>query len=53
MISAISWVPKGVAKSLPAKAEELTQEEIEELKKDGPSNEEIEEAIKSGAFDRE
>ncbi|KAJ7961483.1 Transducin/WD40 repeat-like superfamily protein [Quillaja saponaria] len=39
MISATSWVPKGVAKSEPAVA-------------DPPSKEEIEEIIKSGAFER-
>ena len=39
MIAAISWVPKGVAKSVPAVAEP-------------PSKEEIEEILKSGAFER-
>nr|DAD22311.1 TPA_asm: hypothetical protein HUJ06_023774 [Nelumbo nucifera] len=39
MISAISWVPKGVSKSAPAVAEP-------------PSKEEIEETLKSGALER-
>lgn len=38
MIAAISWVPKGVAKSVP---------EVAEL----PSKEEIEEMLQSGALD--
>lgn len=40
MISAISWVPKGAAKIVPVEAEPPTQEEIEE-------------AIKSISLDRE
>ncbi|KDP33212.1 hypothetical protein JCGZ_12734 [Jatropha curcas] len=39
MIAAVSWVPKGVAKSVPAVA-------------DPPSKEEIEEMIKAGALER-
>ncbi|KAJ8771343.1 hypothetical protein K2173_026520 [Erythroxylum novogranatense] len=39
MIAAVSWVPKGVFKSVPAVAEP-------------PSKEEIDEIIKSGAFER-
>ncbi|XP_050229690.1 uncharacterized WD repeat-containing protein C17D11.16 [Mercurialis annua] len=39
MIAAVSWVPKGVSKSVPAVAEP-------------PSKEEIEEIIKSGALER-
>ncbi|KAM3338526.1 periodic tryptophan protein 1 isoform X1 [Capsicum galapagoense] len=39
MIAAISWVPKGVAKAVPAEAEP-------------PSNEEIEELLKSGLLDK-
>lgn len=39
MIAAISWVPKGVSKSVPAAAEP-------------PSKEEIEEILKSGALER-
>ncbi|XAR71034.1 hypothetical protein NMG60_11028114 [Bertholletia excelsa] len=39
MIAAISWIPKGVSKSVPAVA-------------DPPSKEEIEEILKSGALDR-
>ncbi|XP_019238437.1 PREDICTED: uncharacterized WD repeat-containing protein C17D11.16-like [Nicotiana attenuata] len=35
MIAAISWVPKGVAKSVPAAAEPPSKEEIEELLKSG------------------
>ncbi|KAF5463086.1 hypothetical protein F2P56_019029 [Juglans regia] len=39
MISSIAWLPKGAAKPVPSVA-------------DPPSKEEIEEMIKSGAFDR-
>lgn len=39
MIAAVSWIPKGVAKSVPEVAEP-------------PSKEEIEEIVKSGALDR-
>uniref|UniRef100_A0A2P2MFG3 Uncharacterized protein MANES_12G078200 n=2 Tax=Rhizophora mucronata TaxID=61149 RepID=A0A2P2MFG3_RHIMU len=39
MIAAVSWVPKGISMTTPAVAEP-------------PSKEEIEEIIKSGAFDR-
>ena len=39
MITAISWIPKGVSKSLPSVVEP-------------PSKEEIEEMIKSGALER-
>lgn len=39
MIAAISWVPKGVAKSVPAEA-------------DPPSKEEIEQILKSGLLDK-
>ncbi|KAL9257166.1 Periodic tryptophan protein 1-like protein [Drosera capensis] len=35
MISAISWVPKGVAKAVPAVAEPPSKEEIEEIIKSG------------------
>lgn len=35
MISAISWVPKGVAKSVPAEAEPPSKEEIEQILKSG------------------
>ncbi|MCD7463219.1 hypothetical protein HAX54_050169, partial [Datura stramonium] len=35
MIAAISWVPKGVAKSVPAEAEPPSKEEIEEILKSG------------------
>ncbi|PRQ47519.1 putative transcription factor WD40-like family [Rosa chinensis] len=35
MISAVSWVPKGVSKPVPAVAEPPTQEEIDELIKSG------------------
>lgn len=35
MIAAISWVPKGVAKSVPAAAEPPSKEEIEEILKSG------------------
>lgn len=39
MIAAVSWVPKGVSRSMPTVA-------------DPPSQEEIDEMIKSGALDR-
>lgn len=39
MIAAVSWVPKGVAKSVPSVA-------------DPPSKEEIEELIKAGVLER-
>ncbi|RZC87193.1 hypothetical protein C5167_042126 [Papaver somniferum] len=39
MISAISWVPKGIARAIPAEVEPPTKEEIEEI-------------IKSGTLDR-
>ncbi|KAK4373629.1 hypothetical protein RND71_009013 [Anisodus tanguticus] len=35
MIAAISWIPKGVAKSVPAEAEPPSKEEIEEILKSG------------------
>lgn len=35
MIAAISWIPKGVAKSVPAAAEPPSKEEIEEILKSG------------------
>uniref|UniRef100_M1A5R7 WD-repeat protein n=1 Tax=Solanum tuberosum TaxID=4113 RepID=M1A5R7_SOLTU len=35
MIAAISWVPKGVAKSVPAEADPPTKEEIEQILKSG------------------
>lgn len=38
MISAISWVPKGIAKSVPSVAEPPSKEEIEELIKSGALN---------------
>jgi periodic tryptophan protein 1 len=33
MITAISWVPRGAARTVPIEAEPPTQEEIEEAKK--------------------
>lgn len=35
MIAAISWVPKGVAKAVPAEAEPPSKEEIEQILKSG------------------
>ncbi|KAI3848889.1 hypothetical protein MKX03_012021 [Papaver bracteatum] len=38
MISAISWVPKGIAKVIPAEVEPPTREEIDEILKSGTLN---------------
>lgn len=38
MISAISWVPKGIAKVIPAEVDPPTKEEIDEILRSGTLN---------------